>query len=319
MADLCTLMWMQKIWTSLYHRQTNGQCKRFNSTLIGMLGMLPQRKLEWKNHIGMLVHAYNCTQNAATGFSPTTSCIGDNPTSPGDVTLGLAPNTATAPNTYKFVQKMRECAKWAQKKAEAFQVKEAQCHKRNYDKRSKAVALEVGDTVLVCVTAFNGHHKIQDRWENGEYVVEKQPYSDVPVYVVCPRDGEGHNWTLNRNYLLPISPNTGKDEKDAPMAGVESTNTSTPATPVDSKPADAEPSGMVTSSTASSTPQGSPDQPAPLSHGTQKTWNQLPWRYQYFSLLADTSPSSIWDALVGLCNCLHVLSCLYTILGGSTV
>ena len=32
-ADLCELMGVQKIWTSPYHLQTNGQCERFNSTL----------------------------------------------------------------------------------------------------------------------------------------------------------------------------------------------------------------------------------------------------------------------------------------------
>ena len=70
-ADLCMLMGTQKVWTSLYHPQTNGQCERFNSILIGMLGMWPsEKKSEWKNHIGMLVHTYNCTQNSATGFSP---------------------------------------------------------------------------------------------------------------------------------------------------------------------------------------------------------------------------------------------------------
>ena len=47
------------------------------------------------------------------------------------------------------------------------------------------------DTALVRVTAFKGCDKIQDRWENREYVVEKQPYPNVPVYVVCPRDEEG--------------------------------------------------------------------------------------------------------------------------------
>ena len=51
---------------------------------------------------------------------------------------------------------MKEPAKWAQKKAEAFQAKKAQCHKKNYDKRGKAVALEVGDMVLVCVTTLQG-------------------------------------------------------------------------------------------------------------------------------------------------------------------
>ena len=103
------------------------------------------------------------------------------------------------------------------------------------------------------------------------------------------------------------------------MAGVENTNTSTPVPPVDSEPADAGPSGIVPSGAADNTPQGSLNQPAPLRHGTQKTQNQLLWRYWNFGLLADTSPSGIWDALVGMCICLHVISCLYTIFLGSAV
>ena len=89
--------------------------------------------------------------------------------------------------------------------------------------------------------------------------MEKWPCSDVPVYVVHTRDGEGHSQTLHRNYLLPISSNIEQDEKDAPMAGGENTNTSTPVPPVDSEPADAGPSGIVMLSTAGKTPQGSPD------------------------------------------------------------
>ena len=36
------------------------------------------------------------------------------------------PKLTTAPDTSQFIQKMREDAKWARKKAEAFQVKEDQ-------------------------------------------------------------------------------------------------------------------------------------------------------------------------------------------------
>ena len=214
---------------------------------------------------------------------------------------------------------MGEYAKWAWKKVETFQVKETECHKCYYDKLSRAAALEVGDIVLVHVTTFKGHHKIQHRWENKEYVVEKPPYPNVPVYVVCPRDGEGCCWTLHRNYLLPMNSNIRQDEKDEPMAGVENNNTSTPVPPVDSEPTDAGPSGMVIPSATGNTPQVSPDQPALHRCGVWKTQNWLQWRYWNFSLLVDIGPSGIWDACISLCICLHAIFCLYTIFWKSTV
>ena len=103
--------------------------------------------------------------------------FGRQPCLPVDVALGLALRTITEPNTTKFVQKLRDRNKWAHNKAEAFQAKEAERHKRNYNKKGRAVALEVRDTVLVHVTTFKGCHKMQDRWENREYVVEKRPLS----------------------------------------------------------------------------------------------------------------------------------------------
>ena len=74
-TDLCELMGMRKVQTSPYHPQTNGQCERFNSTLINMLGTLPkEKKSEWENHIGMLIQLQ--------GSAPTFSCLGDNLISP---------------------------------------------------------------------------------------------------------------------------------------------------------------------------------------------------------------------------------------------
>ena len=61
------------------------------------------------------------------------------------------------------------------------------------------------EKALVHVTTFKDRHKIQSKWENGEYVVEWQPYPNLPVYGVCPIDVEGCSCTLHRNYLLPIT------------------------------------------------------------------------------------------------------------------
>ena len=146
-----------KLRTSLYNPQTNGQCERFSSILVGMLGTLPpELKPDWKGSISTLVHTYNRTWNSTTGFSPYFLMYGRQPKLPIDITLGLAPNSVAMPTSTKYVQKIRECIKWAHRKANLFHQKEAWYHKHNYDKCSRAVALRAEDTVLVHVTTFKG-------------------------------------------------------------------------------------------------------------------------------------------------------------------
>ena len=61
-----------------------------------------------------------------------------------------------------------------------------------------------GDLVLVKMLAFEGKHKISDRWEDNPYIVIDQPNLDILVYVVKQQDGEGRKRTLHRNQLLPV-------------------------------------------------------------------------------------------------------------------
>ena len=53
-----------------------------------------------------------------------------------------------------------------------------------YDLKCRGAVLSVGDLVLVEQTAWRGRHKIQDRWESGEYQVVGQPTPGVPGYTV---------------------------------------------------------------------------------------------------------------------------------------
>ena len=134
----------------------------------------------------------------------------------------------------------------------------------------------------------------------------------------APGKGKGAARPCIGTIYYPSVP-TQQDEKDTLMAGVENMNTSTPVPPVDSEAADTGLSWMVTSSTASNTSQGSLEQPAPL---RRSTWNNLeltPMEVPEFWYAGRYSPSGIWDALVGLCICLHVISCMYTVFWGSTV
>ena len=70
-SELCELTQIKKPRTTTYRPEGNGSCKKFNRTLISMLGTLPDDfKSKWTQHISTLVYAYNCTCSNATGFSP---------------------------------------------------------------------------------------------------------------------------------------------------------------------------------------------------------------------------------------------------------
>ena len=47
----------------------NKIAKCFNSTLLKLGKLNPDRKVDWKSHIESLVHEYNCTKHDSTGFS----------------------------------------------------------------------------------------------------------------------------------------------------------------------------------------------------------------------------------------------------------
>ena len=55
-----------------------------------MLGTLESdKKINWKALVSSIVHAYNCTRNEATGFSPFYLMYGRHPHLPVDLILGI--------------------------------------------------------------------------------------------------------------------------------------------------------------------------------------------------------------------------------------
>ena len=140
---------------------------------------------------------------------------------------------------------------------------------------------------------------MQDQGENREYVMERGPIPNVPVYVVCPRDGEGCIQTLHRNYLLPISPNLEQSKMDKPVAGVGNDTSVTPVPPVSDAPVGVNCLGWL-------------PQAQQAAHQKIVQIDLLPSGMAL--KVDDAGLTGIWDTWVGLCISLYMVFCLCTAL-----
>lgn len=200
--ELCSLIGADKVRTTPYHPQGN-PVERFNRTLLSMLGTLEEKdKQHWRDFVKPLVHAYNCTRNDTTGYSPYELMFGRQPTLPVDLILGTKPLTETHKTHSEYVQNLRQRLHESYALAAESSRKAGERNKVRFDAKVRAAELVEGDRVLVKNVSVRGKHKLADRWERLVHVVVKQ-VDGGPVYVVKPEKGSGPHRTLHRDLLLP--------------------------------------------------------------------------------------------------------------------
>lgn len=200
--ELCALVGIKKIRTSPYHPRGN-PVERYNRTLLSMLGTLQEKqKTKWREYVKPLTHAYNCTKNEVTGFSPYELMFGRQPRLPIDIAFGLPVKEGSATTHTQYVKNLKSYLKASYQLAIANAKKVADKNKQRFDMKVRESTLEIGDRVLVRNVRLRGKNKLADRWESTIYVVQKRA-GDLPVYTVCPEGQEGPTRTLHRDLLLP--------------------------------------------------------------------------------------------------------------------
>lgn len=202
--QLLSSLGIKKSRTSPYHPQGDAQPERFNRTLLSMLGTLQnEKKHKWSQHISQLVHAYNCTKNDATGYSPYFLMFGREARLPVDICFDTCLNGEHEHDHLQYVNKLKQDLKKAYKLATEAADKNHLRNKSQYDRRVRGQPLAEGDRVLLRNLGLTGKHKLQDRWKSTPYVIVKQ-LPNLPVYDVKPECGPGSVKTLHRDHLLPI-------------------------------------------------------------------------------------------------------------------
>ena len=216
-SNLCELYGVQKLRTSPYHAQTNGQVESMNQMIIRMIGKLEQdKKARCPEHLPEMLAAYNSTHSAVTGYSPYFLLFGRKSMMPVNC---LFPTPRDSPHQAKMevsVAVMQKRLKEAFTVARRLTSQEAARQRCYYDRKAGAVALQPGDIVMVRTDGFVGKRKVKDRWEDRGFIVESQ-LEDWPVYKVRCLTSDAKQkpkyCILHRNHLLLV---TNEDDPVVP-------------------------------------------------------------------------------------------------------
>ena len=162
-THLRDLYGVQKLRTSPYHVQTNGQVECMNQTIIRMIGKLEEdKKACWSEHLPELLLAYNTTCSTVTGYSPYYLLFGRRLRIPVDY---LFPTLCDLPHQTKMevsVVAMQKRLKEAFAVASHLTSEEAAKQSHYYDHKAGAVALQPGDIAMVCTNGFVGKQKVKN-------------------------------------------------------------------------------------------------------------------------------------------------------------
>lgn len=202
--ELLGMLGIKKSRTTPYHPQGDPQPERFNRTLLSMLGTLDStKKHNWSQYISKLVHAYNCTKNEATGYSPYFLLFGREARLPIDVCFGTTPVRERGQTYQKYVEDLKTDLQKAYNLASETALKSHQRNKRLYDQKVRFQDIRPGDRVLIRNLSFTGKHKLEDKWNSAPYIVLEK-LNNLPVYKLKPEEGIGGLRTMHRDHLLPV-------------------------------------------------------------------------------------------------------------------
>ncbi|XP_073699461.1 uncharacterized protein [Garra rufa] len=173
MADLCRLLKVRQIRTSVYHPQTDGLVERFNQTLKQMLRKVAaEDKKDWDLLLPYVLFGVREVPQASTGFTPFELLFGRQPRGLLDVAReAWEQQPAVYRTVVEHVQDMRSKIDRVMPLVREHLVKSQQAQQRLYNRAAQPREFHPGDKVMVLVP--NVACKFLAQWQ-GPYTVEER-------------------------------------------------------------------------------------------------------------------------------------------------
>ena len=174
-----------------------------------MIGKLSEDwKADWAKHLLELVHAYNSTRLAITGYSPHYLMFGWWPCLPINIYFPTIINTEKHQHVDWYITDLCEQLHEAFKEAQVQSTSEAERQRWYYDCKANTISLEPGNLVLDKANAYKGRRKVKDWWEEEPCEVECRTAKGIPYYLM-KNQLTRCSWVLHWNWLLLITPTMG--------------------------------------------------------------------------------------------------------------
>ena len=183
MVEVCRLLKVEKMVSSVYHPQTNGMCEKFNGVLKRMLKAYASLEPKtWDKYLVYVLFAYREVPNDTTGFSPFELLYGRNIRGPLSVLKEQWEEPEDCQSSVlSYLIETRERLKTLSELAHENEIKAKHIQKRYYDKKARVRDIEVGSKVLVLLPT--SENKLLAQWKGPYVVTDKVGSVDYKVKV----------------------------------------------------------------------------------------------------------------------------------------
>ena len=174
LKEICRLLEIDKVRTTVYKPSTNGGVERFHRTLNAMIGkVVAVNQKDWDEHLPSVMAAYRASRHETTGYSPNFMMFGRENSAPLDVVFGVPEEDREFYKSHdEFVERKMDVMRRAYLLARESTGVSAGRNKRNYDVRVKAGRYQVGQwAYYYSPRRYVGRSPKWQRMYSGPYLV----------------------------------------------------------------------------------------------------------------------------------------------------